>query len=324
MSNLTDLISAGGGGGSSFPTMVFQQSQTWACPSEMEAIVFVIGAGGSGAFNKSANSSSSCAGGGGGGCVVSKLTLSAQNYTLTIGSGGQYVSTASGVNGNAGGSSVMSGSGMTTMTAGGGTGGKVNSASTATAGGSASGGTLMNNVGGGVVTQANGQFTASGGGGVSLWGGNADGVWKTSSAHAQVAPGGSPIGTAGIWSALTDYSGLTTQTFYANQPVEVNPFPTINFHQQLTTGSWYRNSTNSTGHTGFMYNINTDYNAVGNSPFTGGGGASGGTGGAYFRGAAGIAGGGGGGVNTNASPAGGLSGAGGAGLIIICPISMGA
>ena len=32
-----------------FPTMFFQVSQTWACPVAMEAIVYVIGAGGSGA-----------------------------------------------------------------------------------------------------------------------------------------------------------------------------------------------------------------------------------------------------------------------------------
>ena len=325
MSNLTDLISAGGGGGSPFPLMVFQQSQTWACPTAMEALVFVIGAGGSGAFNRSNNTSSrSCSGGGGGGCVVSKLTLAAQNYTLTIGAGAQYVSTASGANGNAGGNSAMSGSGMTTMTAGGGAAGKMDSRSTATAGGSASGGTVMNNVGGAIAAQAAGQYTTSGGGGVSLWGSNADGTWNTSSVQTQVGVGGSPIGKAGIYASNPEYYGDWTYNFYPNQPVEVTPFPTIKFHQLSSRNGWGSNSSNSSGHTGFIIQEGTNYNALGNSPFTGGAGVSGGTGGAYFRAAAGIAGAGGGGVNCDSSPAGGLSGGGGAGLIIVCPISMGA
>ena len=97
--------------------MFFQESQTWACPVSMEAIVYVIGAGGSGAVNGGYyDNQRNSRGGGAGGCAVSRLNLSAQNYTITIGSGAEKKDSAGGVNGAAGGNSVFSGTGVTTMT----------------------------------------------------------------------------------------------------------------------------------------------------------------------------------------------------------------
>ena len=83
-----------------YPTMVFQESQTWACPVAMEAIVYVIGAGGGGAaVGGNSDASYNPRGGAAGGCAVSRLSLSAQNYTVTIGSAGNY---SGGVTANAG------------------------------------------------------------------------------------------------------------------------------------------------------------------------------------------------------------------------------
>ena len=63
-----------------YPVMAFQESQTWACPVAMEAIVYIIGAGGSGAaIRYSYHDSRNATGGGAGGCAVSRLSLAAQN-----------------------------------------------------------------------------------------------------------------------------------------------------------------------------------------------------------------------------------------------------
>lgn len=86
----------------------------------MEAIVYVIGAGGSGgAIGGNQDQAQNARGGAAGGCAVSRLTLAAQNYTVTIGSGGDDVGTANAVAGDAGGNSELSGTGITTMTANG-------------------------------------------------------------------------------------------------------------------------------------------------------------------------------------------------------------
>ena len=74
---------------SCLPRFIFQKSVTWACPVAMEAFVYVIGAGGSGAHvGHSSDTTHNCNGGGAGGCAISRLSLVAQNYTVTIGSGG--------------------------------------------------------------------------------------------------------------------------------------------------------------------------------------------------------------------------------------------
>ena len=107
--------------------IIFSESVTWSCPVAMEAYVFVIGAGGSGAAGRRASTSTAGThqGAGAGGCAVSKLTLAAQDYTVTIGAGGAAGSAPAADSSNAGadgGASSFAGTGITTMTGNGGTG----------------------------------------------------------------------------------------------------------------------------------------------------------------------------------------------------------
>ena len=224
MSNFTDFISGGGGGGSPFPTMVFQESTTWACPVAMEAMVYVIGAGGSGAFFAS-NANHNAGGGGAGGCAVSKLTLAAQNYTLTIGSGGIETVGYNTAHGADGGASSMSGSGMTTMTANGGTGGRYTTASSGSGstGGTATGGTLYNNTGGGVpVHTPTTAFAKSGGGAVGLYAAGQDGSWDDG--NQKLAEGGKIMGSS--ISSSEYISAVAFNLIYKkNMPVVSDTFP---------------------------------------------------------------------------------------------------
>ena len=61
---------------SCLPKFIFQTSLTWACPVAMEAIVYVIGAGGSGGHvGYSQNAAKTCNGGGAGAVSYTHLTL---------------------------------------------------------------------------------------------------------------------------------------------------------------------------------------------------------------------------------------------------------
>lgn len=324
MSTLTGLISAGGGGGSPFPIMAFQESITWACPVAMEALVYVIGAGGSGAFYASTAANHNAGGGGAGGCAVSKLTLAAQNYTLTIGSGGIEkvgYNTAHGVDGGA---SSMSGSGMTTMTANGGTGGRYTTASSGSGstGGTATGGTLYNNTGGGVpVNTPTTQYSKSGGGAVGLYAAGEDGTWEQ--ADKVLAEGGKIMGSSISSSELI--SAVAFNLIYKkNMPVVSDTFPGLKFaygygtpnttslqSYDISSGAYSRKST-----------VASVVHISPSGPFCGGAGYGGSDAVQQFA-ASGIAGGGGGGMSQSTARY-GYSGGGGGGIIIICPISMGA
>ena len=81
-------------GGGITPTISFLGSQSWTPSYDMEAYVYVIGAGGSGGAGN--NQHDFLSGGGAGGCAISKLTLSSGTaYTITIGAGGTQVSATS-------------------------------------------------------------------------------------------------------------------------------------------------------------------------------------------------------------------------------------
>ena len=170
MSTLTSLISGGGGGGgaSHLGVVLLTESTTVSFPVDVQALVYVIGAGGSGA----ASMYKKTCGGGAGGCAVSNLTLtSGTTYTATIGAGGAgvYQPVVNVVlNGVAGGNSSFSGSNITTMTGNGGLGGigenDYGTALTGVAGGSASGGNIANVTGGSAGNvPVNTQRTSSGG-----------------------------------------------------------------------------------------------------------------------------------------------------------------
>ena len=230
-----------------YPVMAFQESQTWACPVAMEAIVYVIGAGGSGAaIRYSYHDSRNATGGGAGGCAVSRLSLAAQNYTITIGSGG----TDKGGNytdGEDGGDSSFSGSGITTMTGSGGSGGTTGtSAQTGAAGGGASGGNLMNNTGGASGTNTSDTDRVSGGGGVNLYGSGVVGEGEQSD-HAY---GGSPQGMS-IQSHVTP--SILKKSFHDNVGISLSFFSNIITH---TSGFLSENNA-----------LDTSLSGIGQTPF---------------------------------------------------------
>mgnify|MGYP003624274944 FL=1 len=162
MSNLTDLISAGGGG--TLFTIPVTKSTTWTPPFDGTAVIHVIGAGGSGATSQA----NELAGGGAAGGYSRKVvTLSTgTNWTMVVGASGapEY---GQGY-GNAGGNSSAT-DGSSTLTANGG-GGGLNGSSTPAAGGTASGGDVNNSGGAG----GGGSLAAGTGGAVGILGtGNA-------------------------------------------------------------------------------------------------------------------------------------------------------
>ena len=212
--------------------MFFQTSQTWACPVSMEAIVYVIGAGGSGAcvggyYDQDRNSR----GGGAGGCAVSRLSLSVQNYTITIGSGGQHADGVGAYNGNAGGASSFAGTGISTMTGNGGAGGTQSTGvqNTTAGGGTATGGNLMNNTGGGGGANASdATIRVSGGGAVNLYGSDCHGEGN----QVTYAMGGTPLGYSTGQYNQSFFDKQSGQYGYQrNADLSVNFFPGLIAHQ---------------------------------------------------------------------------------------------
>ena len=109
---------------------VTQATSTWVCPTGVTSIdVELWGGGGAGgsASTASATSGTRLAGGGGAGSYVKKTltVVPGTTYNVTVGGGGYPggTSQASGYFGLCGGKSQFSGSGITTLTASGGTGG---------------------------------------------------------------------------------------------------------------------------------------------------------------------------------------------------------
>ena len=175
MSTLTGLISSGGGGGgaSHLGVVLLTESTTVSFPVDVQALVYVIGAGGGGA----AGTDKKTCGGGAGGCAVSNLTLtSGTTYTATIGAGGAGAATTvdnTFSNGSVGGNSSFSGSDITTMTGNGGLGGigenDYGTAITGVSGGSASGGNIANVTGGSAGNAPASQYRTSSGGDVGIF-----------------------------------------------------------------------------------------------------------------------------------------------------------
>lgn len=323
-----------------FPTMFFQVSQTWACPVAMEAIVYVIGAGGSGAcvggyYDQDRNSR----GGAAGGCAVSRLSLSAQNYTVTIGSGGDYRSGVGAYNGNAGGASSFSGTGISTMTGNGGAGGTQSTAvqDTTAGGGTATGGNLMNNTGGGGgANPSDATIRVSGGGGVNLYGSNCHGEGN----QTVYAMGGSPIGYSTGQYNYSFYDGQGQQYGYGhNADLSVNFFPALIAHQSGVNAAGQGNDLRQGqygAHAAALALSNFKGGDVkgsytnGYSLFTQAGPFCGGMG--YIRSTAnGVAttaqsggvGAGGGGAQSQTGSGSAVSGTGGSGLIMIFPLDVG-
>jgi hypothetical protein len=161
------------GGDTGLPNIMFSATTTWTPSCNVEAMVYCIGAGGSGAYSNR-NTDASASGGGAGGTAVSKYVfLASTAYTITIGAGGASAgvstSTAAAA-GNAGGNSTIAVGGSTFMTGtGGGAGVTASSAGCAGgAGGIPSGGNIANYTGGAGGACASTR-QASGGGATGLW-----------------------------------------------------------------------------------------------------------------------------------------------------------
>ena len=164
MSNFSDFIGGGGGGGS-FPTIFLHKSQTWVPPQDGNIMIHVIGAGGSGASRVNFSIQSGAAGGY---CRKNSLAVTTSgSFTVVIGAGGAPTVGAYGP-GNAGGTTTVAGTGLSsTLTATGGAGGAVQSSGFST-GGTATGGDVNNAGGRGGHSR--------GGGAVGLTGTGNDGI----------------------------------------------------------------------------------------------------------------------------------------------------
>jgi len=199
------VLGAAGGGKSVLQTISFINSTTWSPAQNMNAKIYVIGGGGSGGY-----AVYNATGGGAGGCAVTIADLdSSTTYTITIGAPGAALQGQStGVNGNAGGNSVFSGTGISTMTGNGGGGGQYNTTGNGYGpedggtGGSATGGTYGNFTGG-----AGGEITTGGGGNAyyKASGGGAVGLWATGTS-APVVSGSLNNPTAGFYVSASGYA----------------------------------------------------------------------------------------------------------------------
>jgi hypothetical protein len=157
----------------------FTSSGTLSPLTPVTASYLVVAGGAGGGSNRSTNSGG---GGGAGGLLTSSTTLySGATYVVTVGAGGAG-STASTVNGANGTNSVLSGTGLTTVTSTGGGGGGDNQAGSSGGSGGGGGSNGGSNAGGaGTSGQGNAGGSAvysvlypgGGGGGSSAVGGNA-------------------------------------------------------------------------------------------------------------------------------------------------------
>jgi hypothetical protein len=181
MSNFTDFISSGGGGGGLPVNIILGHSQTWVPPVDGNICIHVVGGGGG--ATGSAGNQGAMSGGGAGYCKKNSLAVTTSgSFTVVVGAGG--AGNRSGVYATNGGNSTVAGTGLgSTLTANGGTG----------AGGSSqgTGGTAAN----GDVNNTGGAGGYTGGGAVGITGtGNAGGA----SGAGQVPPySGGPCDVVG-------------------------------------------------------------------------------------------------------------------------------
>ena len=186
MSNFTDFISGGGGGGGLYGGVLMEipltRSQTFVPPRNGTVNIICIGAGGSGAYCWQATGTIATGGGAGGLCIKEGLEVTtSSSFTVTIGAGGASVYAGTANDGNAGGNTTVSGTGLSsTLTANGGGGGKegfiTENGAAGGVGGTASNGDINRTggaggtVGAGLVTTANRGLIeiATGGGAVAI------------------------------------------------------------------------------------------------------------------------------------------------------------
>ncbi|MHB1937059.1 MAG: glycine-rich domain-containing protein [Acidobacteriaceae bacterium] len=103
-------------------SQTFTANGTFTVPDNVGQItVTAVGGGGSGAASTGASSASTplYPGGAGGICIKTFDVVSGQQYTVTIGAGGAYVSLGTTLTGNPGGATTFSGNGVSMSAAGG-------------------------------------------------------------------------------------------------------------------------------------------------------------------------------------------------------------
>ena len=236
------LGGAGGGGGGLYGGVITEipltRSQTFVPPRNGTVNIICIGAGGSGSYCWQAGGTIATGGGAGGLCIKEGLDVTtSSSFTVTIGAGGAGVASNSRVNGNAGGNTTVSGTGLSsTLTANGGGGGQKefvteNGAAGGTGGTASNGdfnrtGGAGGSVGAGIVTSGNRSYLnlSTGGGAVAILTstGYAGGSFTLASGGTQItndhylSSGGAGIGGRGggvhAWSGnlgqnLTGYNG---------------------------------------------------------------------------------------------------------------------
>ena len=150
---------------SPIPTVAgFTASSTWTCPAGVYYAKFTVTGGGAA---NATNAAVSPPGGAAGGTTIAwRAVIPGTVYTVTIGAGGAG-QTGAAINGNGGGTSSVTGSGFTTLSASGGGGGLTGEYFTS--GGTSSGGDI-NLTGGGTATVSNGGSQILVPGGTSYWG----------------------------------------------------------------------------------------------------------------------------------------------------------
>ena len=162
----------------------------------------VIAGGGSGG-------SRAGGGGGAGGYLTSTAYLKpSTTYTITVGAGGAAVYSMPSTRGNTGTNSVLSGTGITTVTSIGGGGGGVYPGSTgltATTGGSGGGGgSILGSTSGAGAAGTSGQGNAGGDGATSAYNGGGGGGAGSAGSQGTVSAGGT--GGSGLASSITGSS----------------------------------------------------------------------------------------------------------------------
>ncbi len=191
----------------SFLQRVTASGVNWTAPWKCNVRFWVIGGGGSGGHQASTNARSSGGGAGGVGMVEIQSAASVL-YTITIPT--QAAGVAKGNDGNAGGSTVVSGSGMTTITATGGGPGVYETTGTATGGtgGTSTGGDK--NWAGGDGGDASAVRCAGGGGACGII---ADGYAGESISTNYLGGDGGSLGSS---TALAHYNDITMAPFALN------------------------------------------------------------------------------------------------------------
>ena len=185
------------------PAIFFPTSTTYTIPVTGLYRISALGGGGSGGSFMYAGGVAA-SGGGGGGFGESEVYLTASTViTITIGArAAGRVSTGTNLYGNVGGNTVISGTGMTTITAVGGSGGGSEGGSSVNGGvgGTCSGGNIINASGGagGNATWTTSKWTAGGGGASgSPFGTGGAGGADTCTGQYSAAGGGAVGGFAG-------------------------------------------------------------------------------------------------------------------------------